>query len=231
MKAFFTQLKWQFILLQKNNIIGISFGVTLIYGLILYFLKDSEYIDELLVSLVLNDPAVIGYFFIALAVYSEIKTDVLNAIFITPVNIHTFLITKTLALSIIGVLCSVLLALPIKGLDFNLFPYLLGTFGVCLLATLLGIMILTFASEFLNFAMLSIPIFFIFTGISLLHYLNVVDLGKLSYFFPIQGSVDLIDGAVSGKENFSLLTYASLILPIPLFYFGAFKLFTRKFVR
>ncbi len=231
MKAFFTQLKWQFILLQKNNIIGISFGVTLIYGLILYFLKDSEYIDELLVSLVLNDPAVIGYFFIALAVYSEIKTDVLNAIFITPINIHTFLIAKTLALSIIGVLCSVLLALPIKGLDFNLLPYLLGTFGVCLLATLLGIMVLTFADEFLNFAMISIPIFFIFTGISLLHYLNVVNLGRLSYLFPIQGSVDLIDGAVRGKHSFNLLTYISLILPIPLFYFGAFKLFTRKFVR
>jgi len=62
MKIFLTQLKWQFVLLQKNNIISISFTVTVIYGLILYFFKDIGNLDKILITIVLMDPSVKGFF-------------------------------------------------------------------------------------------------------------------------------------------------------------------------
>ena len=231
MNSFLKQLKWQFILLNKNNIITISLVVTIVYGVILFFLKDSNYIDKLLVSLVLNDPSVIGYFFIALAIYTEIKHGVFNALFVTPVNTHEYLISKIITLSIVGTICAIGLALPIKGLGFDIVNYTIGSFGICLLSAILGLVLLTFAAEFLNFALLSIPVFFLFTGISLLHYLGAINIGGLKYLLPVQGGLDLIDNAVSNTKINYQYAYFSLCIYIPVFYFLAYRLFTKKYVR
>lgn len=230
MSSFLKQLKWQLILLQKNNIISISFVVTIVYGLILFFLKDVKYIDELLVSLVLNDPSVIGYFFIALAIYTEIKHGILNALFVTPVNGHRYLISKILSLSIIGTICSLGLVLSVKGLDFDIINYTIGSFSICLLSAIIGVIVLTFASEFLNFALLSIPVFFFFTGITLLQYLGTIDIGIFKNFLPVQGGLDLLDNAVSGTQIDYSYVYISQCITIPFFYVIAFRLFSKKFV-
>jgi fluoroquinolone transport system permease protein len=230
MKTFITQLKWQFLLLQKNKIIGISLAVTFIYGLLLYFLKEIGGLDILLVSMVLNDPSVIGFFFVALAIYTEMKHQILPAIFTTPLNIHTYLLSKTISISIIGVICSLGLAMSVKGFDFDILSFAIGAMGICVLSTFLGIFMLTFANEFLKFAMTSIPIFLIFINIPLLQYLGVVDLGFIKYLFPIQGSLDLIDNAISGTEINYFLAYISIIVTIPLFYWLAYKRFSKKIV-
>jgi fluoroquinolone transport system permease protein len=230
MKTFLTQLKWEFTLLQKNSIIAISFGVTLIYGILLYFFRDADALDPLLISLVLNDPSVIGYFFIALAIYTERKHDILPAIFTTPVNVHSFVLSKTISLSFIGVVCSLGLAIPLKGLDFDILSFTIGATTICLLSTLLGLYMLTFANEFLKFAMLSIPVFLAFVNIPLLRFLGVIDLGFVSYLFPIQGSLDLIDAAIQGTEINYWLCYVSILATVPLFYWLAYRRFSAKII-
>lgn len=230
MNSFLNQLKWQFVLLQKNSIIIISLVVTIVYGLILYFLSDTKYIDELLISLVLNDPSVIGYFFIALAIYTEIKQGVLNALIVTPINCHQYLISKIVSLSVIGTICSILLVLSVKGLNFDIINYTIGSFSICLLSATIGVIVLTFASEFLNFALLSIPVFFLFTGISLLAYLGTIDIGIFKYFLPVQGGLDLIENAVRGKQINYWYVYFSLCIVIPFFYAIAFHLFNKKYL-
>jgi fluoroquinolone transport system permease protein len=204
--------------------------VTLVYGAILYFLKDTNNIDTFLVSLVLNDPSVIGYFFIALAIYTEIKHGDFNALFVTPVNTHEYLISKIIALSIVGTVCSIGLVLPIKGLDFHIVNFIIGSFSICLLSAILGLIVLTFASEFLNFALLSIPVFFLFTGISLLHYLGAINIGGSRYFLPVQGGLDLIDNAVSNTKINYQYVYLSLSVYITISYFLAHRLFTKRYV-
>lgn len=230
MKKFIVQLKWQFLLLQKNSIIGISVAVTLIYGVLLYLLKEMGSVDMLLVFLVLNDPAVIGYFFVALAIYTEIKHQILPAIFITPLNMHTYLLSKTVAISTIGLVCSLGLAITVKGVDFDMLSFIIGTMGVCVLSTLLGIFMLTFANEFIKFGMLSIPVFLTFINVPLLQYLGVIDMGFIKYLFPIQGSLDLIDTAISGTDINDWGAYISVLVMVPLFYWLAFKQFSKKVV-
>ena len=230
MNEFAQQLKWQFVLLQKNSIITISFAVTLIYGLVLYFLNSSEGLDLVLVSLVLNDPSVIGYFFIALAIFIERKHMILPAIFVSPVNLHHFILSKTLSLSIIGLLCSLGLAISVKGFDFAILPYTIGTFGICVMSALLGLIMLTYSDDFLNFAMLSIPVFLAFVNVPLLNYLQAVDLGWFVRIFPIQGGLELIDDSLTpGLEN-GVYPWISLLVWIPLFYVLAYRTFSRKIV-
>ncbi|MDO5970269.1 hypothetical protein Q4Q35_10675 [Flavivirga aquimarina] len=230
MKRFITQLKWEFILLQKNSIIAISFGVTFLYGILLYFFRDSDAIDPLLVSLILNDPSVIGYFFIALAIYTEMKHDILAAIFTTPINIHTFLLSKTISLSIVGVICSLGLIIPLKGLDFGILSFTVGATSICVLSTLLGLYMLTFANEFLKFAMLSFPVFIVFVNIPLLEFLDVIDLGFFAYLFPIQGSLDLLSTSIQETQINYWLVYTSILVAIPLFYWLAYRRFSTKVI-
>ena len=230
MSHFASQLKWQFTLLQKNNIISISLAVTLIYGVILFFLRDVPHLDKVLVALVLNDPSVIGFFFIALAIYTEIKHQILPALFVTPINLHQFLISRTLAISLIGLLCSIGLALSVKGFHFDMLEYGIGSFGICLMSALLGLIMLTFASEFLNFAMLSVPVFLAFINVPMLQYLGAIDMGFIKYLFPIQGCVDLIEHAVSGTSINHWYSYLSILVVVPLLYGIAYRLFNAKIV-
>ncbi|PCJ64921.1 MAG: hypothetical protein COA58_11660 [Bacteroidetes bacterium] len=225
-----SQLKWQLMLLHKNNIINISIGVTVIYGVILFLIKDVGSLDVVLISIVLNDPSVIGYFFIALAIYTEIKHEILPAIFTTPINLHHYIISKVMALSVVGIVCALGLAFFVKGFDFDIINYAIGTLGICLLSALLGLIMLTFASEFLKFAMISIPVFLTFINVPLLQYLGVFDMGLLKYVFPAQGSINLIDNGISGTEINLWATYISIFFWITLFYSLAYKLFKRKVI-
>lgn len=230
MKPFLIQLKWQFVLLHKNSILVISAVVTIIYGGILFALKGIGGLEQVLVALVLNDPSVIGYFFIALAIYTEIKHQILPAIFVSPINLHHYLLSKTIALTIIGTICALGLAISVKGVAFDILSYSLGVLVICLLSTMLGIIMLTFADEFLKFAMLSAPVFLAFTGLPLMQYLGVFDMGLFKFILPIQGCVDLLEHAMTGQPKNNLLIYGSLLFWLPIFYIAAFRLFNWKLV-
>lgn len=230
MIQFFHLLKWQFILLHKNNIITISFAVTFIYAVVLFLLRDIQGLDTVLVALILNDPSVIGYFFIALSIYTEMKHQVLAAIIVTPVNMHQLIITRVLSLSIIGTLCSLGLVISVNGLDFNWWAFIIGSFSICLLSCLLGIYMLTFAGEFLRFTIISIPVFLFFINIPLVHYLGVIDLGYAAYLFPLEGSLQLIDFAVSNAPIDFTYVLFSLLLFVPAFYWLAFYRFNNTVI-
>lgn len=230
MNTFAKQLKWQFVLLQKNNIIGISIGVTVIYGAILFFLRDTTAIDKVLVSLILNDSAVIGYFFIALSIYTEMKHQILPAIFVSPISSHHYIISKVLSLSVIGTLCSIGPAWIIKGFSFDIFAFTLGALGICLLSTLLGIVLLTYADEFLKFAMLSVPVFLIFVNLPLADYLGAIHLGFVLHIFPIQGGLDLIANSLDEQYSISWFSVVSLVLWTPIFYIVTHRLFSSKII-
>ncbi len=231
MKSFAAQLKWQFTLLQKNSVITVSIAVTLFYGILLYFLRDVGSLDQVLVGLILNDPSVIGYFFIALAIYTEVKHDILPALFVTPVNVHRFLLAKTIAISVIGVICSLGLVISVKGLDFDMLNFIIGATGICVLSALLGLYMLPFASEFLKFSLFSIPLFLAFVNIPVLQYLGAIDFGFFRYLLPVQGSLDLIDHAISGTSVNLVYDYLSLLVLIPLFYWLAYRHFSQKVVQ
>lgn len=228
MISYYKQMVWQLKLLQKNNIISISFGVTLVYGLILFSLKSVGDLDQLLTALILNDPSVIGYFFIALAFYTEIRHSILSAMVVTPLSMHKLLSARVLSISLIGTICSLLLALSAKGFDFDILHFTLGSFFICGLSALLGIFMLTYADEFLKFTMFSIPIFLIFINIPLLQYLGIIELNGFKYLFPIQGALDLIDHALSGKAISISTSYLLSIGYLGTFYFLAHRSFQKK---
>jgi len=230
MSVFLQQLKWQFILLQRNYLITISMLLTVVYALIFYIIKDMGNMEKLLTLLIYNDPAIIGLFFIGLSIIIDKNQQVLSALFVTPVNLHTFLLARMVALSLIGGLCGLAMALLALGTNFHMFHFFIGVFCNCLIFTLMGIFLVSYTTEFLLFLLRSIPLL-LFMSLPLINYYELADI-KLFYLLPVQGCLTLI--ANSYKETIDLsemlLGYLSVFIWIPVLYVFVFRIFKSKMV-
>ena len=207
MNLYFKQLWWQTVILNRNNIISISIGVTIVYGVVLFLFRDFQYINELLVFVIMNDPAIIGYFFIALSLYIEYRNQIWSALAVTPMELFMIITARLLVLSFLGIFLSVLLVWIVNGFDINYLLLFLGVFGVTILSALLAVLLVPFSDDFMKFAIRSIPIFLPFVSIPLLEYLGLLDFGAIHYIFPIQVCVDMIEGAMNQNETGTYLLH------------------------
>jgi len=230
MMAMLTQIRWQFLILHRNKLIAISILITVLYALIFYMIKGLPNVDRFLVLLIYNDPAIIGMFFIGLSVIMEKNDAVLPAIFVTPIRHHYYLISKILALSLLGSGCAVGMALALLGPDINWLHFSSGVFGTCAIFSLAGIFVVSYTTEFLNFMLRSIPVMFLLS-LPLLNYFGLTDIA-LFQFTPIQGALNLIvisfDPSVETMPVY--LSYLSLLLWIPVLYYGVYHIFIRRIV-
>jgi len=191
MKALIQQTKWQFILLARNQILTISVVVTFIYALVFFALQGLPKIDKVLTALIMNDPAVIGLLFIGAALIIEQREKVLSALFVAPMNLHVFLWSRVLALSIIGWLCALGMCVSAVGLDFHWVYFSLGTFGVCMICCLTGLLLVAYNFDFMKFILACVPVLLLFAGLPLLNDFGVTD-WAIANIIPTQGSFNLI---------------------------------------
>lgn len=231
MKQLLLQTRWQFALLTRNNIIVISFIITGVYAGIFYGIKDLGNMDKVLTLMILNDPAIIGLFFIGLMVIIERKQQVLSALFVTPISHHVYLISRVLALSIICWICAVGMAFSALGTSFNLIHFSVGVFGISIMSCLAGLYMVSYTTEFMPFTLKSIPVLMLFINIPLLNYFEVTDIGFFR-IFPAQGSLDLIINSYTDTPVVSQLLYGyiSILIWIPLLYWLVYRAFILKIV-
>lgn len=231
MKQLFFQVKWQFVLLARNNIIVLSLAVTAIYAGIFFAVKDLGNMEKFLTLLILNDPAIIGLFFIGLMVIIERNQQVLNALFVTPVSHHVYLISRIFSLSVICLICALGMAFSALGTAFNPVHFSMGVFGISIISCLAGIYLVSITKEFMAFTLKSIPVLLLFINVPVLNYFEVTDIA-LFRIFPAQGSLDLIINSYSDTPNSSQLLYGymSILIWIPGLYWVVFKKFTSKVV-
>ena len=61
------QIKWQFLIFQKNNLITMIIGITVFYVLLIYAIKDFANVEKFITLLIYNDPAIVGFIFIGMS--------------------------------------------------------------------------------------------------------------------------------------------------------------------
>ncbi len=231
MNTFLSQLKWQFILLTRNNIVAISVAVTVIYSLVFYGIKDLGNTDKLLTFIIYDDTAIIALFFIGISVIMEKNQEVLPALFVAPLNPHIYLLSRIISLSIIGWLCGLGMVIFALGFTFNILHFSVGILGICILSCLAGLYLVSYTDEFLMFLLKTIPILLVFVNLPLLNYFGVTDV-KLFYLLPVQGSLWLIDASYQPEPPWSqvLFGYVSLLIWIPLLYWWISRIFISKVI-
>ena len=226
---FLNQLKWQAFLLYKNKVITISLVVTVFYAFLFYLFRDFGFIDKLLVALLLNDPAIIGFLFIGLAIIIEKKSQVLAAISVSPINRHIYIASKVLSLSLLGSLCTFGLAYSAMGFNFYFFDMFIGSFTICMITTLLGVILVSFTFEFLKFCLYSLPVILLFVNLPLLDYLGVLELGNFKYISPIQPSLDILIGSLQQSQEQSLtIEYVTSFVWLVIIYGLSYRIFNTR---
>jgi len=231
MKTLLTQIKWQFVLLNKNKLIAISVMVTALYGLLFFFLKDLPNKETFLTLLIYNDPAIIGLFFIGLGVIMENNDNVLPALFVTPVNYHVYMIARILALSLLGLACAAGMALTILGTQIHWLEFSVGVFGTCILFSLVGLFVVSYTMDFLGFMLRSLPLLVLFS-LPLLNYFGVTE-SFLFQFTPTQGPLNLTISAFdSTNTSFpAWISCVSMLVWIPLIYLFVYRIFVHRVVK
>ncbi len=231
MSEIFKQIKWQFLIFQRNNLITMIAGMTGVYVLLIYFLKDVGNLEKFITLLIYNDPAIIGFIFIGISIILEKDQEVLPALFVTPLNPHNYLVSRIITLSTLGFMGALAMLLAAKGTSFNLLHFSVGAFSTCVLFCLLGIFIVSRTTEILHFLLRGIPLL-ILMSLPLLNYFELTNLSFLK-LFPVQGGLNLMvnsyrESPILGELIFG---YISIFVWIPLLYWTVYRIFISKIVK
>jgi fluoroquinolone transport system permease protein len=206
-------------------------AMTAVYVLLIYFLKDFGEVEKFITLLIYNDPAIIGFIFIGISIILEKDQEVLPALFVTPLNYHIYLISRIITLSTLGFLGALAIVLTAKGASFNVIHFSVGAFSTCVLFCLLGIFIVSRATEILHFLLQGVP-FLILMSLPLLNYFELTDLSFLT-LFPVQGGLNLMVNSYRESPILSELIfgYISIFVWIPLLYWTVYQIFVSKIVK
>jgi len=137
--------------------------------------------------------------------------NTLQAISILPFPKIDYLISKTLALSLLALILSILMAIAAVGFNFNFLHLTISVFFTSAMYCGLGFMIGSGSTNFLAFLMKSLPIMILSAGPFLLFY-EPMNAGWILPF-PTLGSVMLLQSAFIEKSfTFTLLGYVDLFI-------------------
>lgn len=190
MKTFAQQFKWQVVLLHRSNLTIISLVITLMYALCFLPFKGMEQPEKALTLLLYNDPALIGMLFGGLIVISERNQQVLPALMVSPMNLHTYLWARLLPLAFIGWACSLGMAVAFLGIHLQYLWFSIGIFSTVVVFGLVGFWLVSFTGEFLLFLLRSIPVL-VALSVPLLNYYGLTDVAVFR-IWPTQGGLDLL---------------------------------------
>ena len=206
-------------------------GMTGVYVLLIYFLKDVGNLEKLITLLIYNDPAVIGFIFIGISIILEKDQEVLPALFVTPLKPHTYLISRIITLSTLGFLGALAMVLAAKGTSLNLLHFSVGAFSTCVLFCLLGIFIVSRTTEILHFLLRGVPLL-ILMSLPLLNYFELTNLSFLK-LFPVQGGLNLMVNSYRESPILGELIsgYILIVVWIPLLYWTVYRIFISKIVK
>lgn len=225
------QIKWQFLIFQRNNLISMIVAISVFYVLIIYLIKDFAGVEKFITLLIYNDPAVVGFIFIGISMILEKDQEVLTALFVTPLNHHSYLISRITTLSAIGFSGALAMILTAKGTSFNFLHFSIGAFSTCILFCLLGIFVVSYTTEVLHFLLRAIPLL-IFMSLPLLNYFELTDLGFLK-LFPVQGGLNLMVNSYAKSPDFGEIVfgYLSIVVWTPFLYWLVYRIFMARIIK
>ena len=203
-------MKWDFILLYRNQLVLVSAVVTGLYIGAFNALKAIGDVEKILVMIIFNDPALLGFIFIGVSVLFEKSENTLEALVVTPASASNYVLSKTLVLSLISLACCLVLAFTVKQFNFNWLHLIAASLLTTSLFGLMGF-ILVSSIKSINEFILKAAGLFMLMGLPFLQYFNVIE-SNIFYFIPSAPAIDLFNAAFQNVGNNQiLLAYGFLI--------------------
>jgi len=204
--------------------------ISIFYILGLYFIPDSV-TSRILPLVLLSEPSTFAMIFTGAILLLERDEGLLDNLFITPLSIRSYMISKALALSLPAMISTFVIMAALTPFRWSLLMVLPG---VCL--TTLFFSIYTFipasGSKDVMILLGKTALYGSLFGLPILDYFGIIP-GLYQYLFPSKGSLVLISLA-TGKKSFSfyeiLLAFVSLAAGIGLVTPAAEKSFHKNLI-
>ncbi len=203
-------LKQDFRFQFRHGFYYIYAAVTLVYSIILRLIPEA-FRPRIAADLIFSDTAVLGFFFIGGIVLLERSEQLLESLFISPLRIHEYILSKIISLGTLAFSCSVILLIVSELRDAGLIMIILtGTLLSSAIFTAMGVVISAKAKTVNQYFLFSI-------GFMILFLPAVIDItgifrSRLFYIFPIRGIADLLLKANSSEDVSTLVpAYISML--------------------
>jgi fluoroquinolone transport system permease protein len=193
MRQLTTLLKWDAVLLHRNNLFVIAGIVAALYMGLFFLLKPLGNLDAILSILIFNDPVVTGYIFAGVLLMFDKGQNTLQALAVLPLKFVNYLLSKIIVLSVLATVIAVLMSLSGAGLGVNYVHLIMGTFFSTFIFSSLGFAVGSISKNFNMFLMYSIPLFIL----SAVPFFGMFGIGNMYWYalFPSTGGVGLIYAA------------------------------------
>ena len=182
MKQLAHLLRWDFVHLQRNQMISISLLVGAIYLGIFYLLRSVGYLENLLIVMIFNDPVLMSYFFAGVLLLFERDQHTREALSVAPLSWEAYLWSRALSLATVAALVALLMMWVGYGFQFNYLHFLAGCFGTSLLYVWVGCLVGQQSEGFNHYLIRSLG-FILALGLPLLSLFEVWD-SPLLYLVP-----------------------------------------------
>lgn len=169
--------------------------VSVLYVLVLRNIP-LEYRELVAILLIFSDTSALGFFFIGGIVLLEKDQNTLESLFVTPLRVAEYLISKVISLTILAAVMSTAIIALTFGESFNLLRLLTGIILSSSFFTLVGFALSARAknvNEYLLAASLVMIVFFL----PMLDYLKLYQ-SSVFYLFPTKASIVLMKAMFQG---------------------------------
>lgn len=145
--------------------------------------------------LLFTDISVLGFFLIGGVLLLEKNQNTLDALFVTPLTVVEYLLSKVISLTIIATLATVVLYVAVSR-DLNFLPILLLiVWANMFLYTLFGIGLTSRIKNVNEYFIMGVPIGIILF-LPLLTYFDIIKFDIL-YLLPTQPTLEMLNGNIS----------------------------------
>ncbi|PAD81565.1 hypothetical protein CHH57_19240 [Niallia circulans] len=188
-----------------------AYALVTIFYIGLLLLIPEAYVQTASILIVFTDPSVLGFFFVGGIVLLERDQSIFSTLYVTPLKIHEYLISKVMSLTHLAAVTSIVLLVAIHQISFHVVPFLLAVILCSMFFTLLGIN-LAVRVKSVNVFLYTSPLFVIVFYLPLVDYIGIYDT-PIFFILPTQAILLLMEGAFRGV-SIGIYLYSVVILAV-----------------
>lgn len=205
MKTLSTLLRWDLILLYRNQLVVISAVLAGVYLGLFHLLKELGSLEKVLVLMIFNDPVVTGLLFAGVLVLFEKDQHTLEALAVSPLSPDTYLWSKALSLTLVALGTSLAMAWAGYGWQFNYLHFIFGVISASFFFIFVGCWVVPPTRSFNQFLVRCLPLLILLA----LPFIAFFEAAPSFWFYPIPSypSILLLQAAFE-EIPVSLLIYS-----------------------
>lgn len=156
--------------------------------------------------IIFSDPSMIGFIFISALILLEKENNILESLFVTPLKLEEYIISKLISLSVISLISSLFIVIISKQNTINYILLISGIILASFTFTLFGIA-LTARIKTVNQFLIISTLFSFIIALPLIKYLGLAD-NLIFYFLPSQPVLLIIGNAFKNNIQSTKLIYS-----------------------